>query len=239
MKIVKKIELVKKIHDTLTNQFDEQDKYFFFNSFNLPILTDMDYNGNEYIDIKATLYQADDFVLKDIAEELNLSTEHIIITPPKNWERCKNIKAFISHLSTTKDIAKRLRDELKNFNIDCFVAHEDIYPTVEWEEQINRALQTMDFFISLHCEGFSNSVWCQQEVGYALARGVKIIPLKFDGKENPTGFIGKYQGLSRLKKTGREVAQEIVDIVKNDKGLKNLYEHIIKETELDEEAIPF
>lgn len=97
----------------------------------------------------------------------------------------------------------------------------------------------MDFFISLHCEGFSNSVWCQQEVGYALARGVKIIPLKFDGKENPTGFIGKYQGLSRLKKTGREVAQEIVDIVKNDKGLKNLYEHIIKETELDEEAIPF
>lgn len=54
MKIVKKIELVKKIHDTLTNQFDEQDKYFFFNSFNLPILTDMDYNGNEYIDIKAT-----------------------------------------------------------------------------------------------------------------------------------------------------------------------------------------
>lgn len=68
MKIVGKIELVKKIHNKLTNQFDEQDRYFFFNSFNLPVLTDVDYNGNEFIDIKATLYQADDFILKDIAE---------------------------------------------------------------------------------------------------------------------------------------------------------------------------
>lgn len=141
----KKIELVKKIHNKLTDEFEEQDRYFFFNSFSLPILTDIDYNGNEYIDIKATLYQADEFVLKDIAEELNLLTEHIIITPPKNWERSKNIKAFISHLSITKNVAKRLRDELKNFNIDCFVAHEEIYPTVEWKEQINRALQTMAF----------------------------------------------------------------------------------------------
>ncbi|CDE44999.1 putative uncharacterized protein [Clostridium sp. CAG:768] len=66
------------------------------------------------------------------------------------------------------------------------------------------------FFISLHYDGFSNSVWCQQEVSYAVARGVKIIPLKFDGKENPGGFIGKYQGLSRLQKTVREVAEEIV-----------------------------
>ncbi len=240
MKIVKKIELVKKIHNKLVDEFDEQDRYFFLKSFNLPVQTDIDYNGNEYIDIKATLYQADEFVLKDIADELNLSTEHIIITPPKNWERCKNMRAFISHLSTTKKIAKRLRDELKNFNIDCFVAHEDIYPTVEWEEQINRALQTMDFFISLHCDGFSNSVWCQQEVGYAVARGVKIIPLKFDGKENPGGFIGKYQGLSRLQKTGREVAEEIVDIIKNDKNLKKLYEHVNKNNELlEDELIPF
>lgn len=239
MKIVKKIELVNKICNKLNNEFDEQDRYFFFNSINLPVLTDVNCDGYEYIDTKATLYQADDFILKDIADELNLSTEHIIMTPPKNWERCKNIKAFISHLSTTKNIAKRLRDELKNFNIDCFVAHEDIYPTAEWEEQISRALQTMDFFISLHCEGFSSSVWCQQEVGYAIARGIKIIPLKFDGKENPAGFIGKYQGLSRLQKTGREVAEEIVAIIKNDKSLCNLYERVVKSSELEEDLIPF
>ena len=54
------------------------------------------------------------------------------------------VKHYLTDIFNKLHVKKR--DELKNFNIDCFVVHEDIYPTVEWEEQIIRALQTMDFF---------------------------------------------------------------------------------------------
>jgi hypothetical protein len=58
----------------------------------------------------------------------------------------------------------------------------------------------MDAFLAIHTEGFSKSVWTQQEIGFAGARGVKIISFKMG--EDPTGFISKHQALPRLNRTG-------------------------------------
>ena len=100
------------------------------------------------------------------------------------------------------------------YSIAGFVAHEDIHPTMEWQAEIERALHTMDGFIAVHTQGFSNSFWTQQEVGFALGRGTKIISFKMG--EDPTGFISKQQALARRDRTAEDIAKEIDVLLSED-----------------------
>src|SRR5215510_6522648 len=45
-------------------------------------------------------------------------------------------RLFISHISSEKDKAARLKECLAPYAISGFVAHEDIHPTLEWQQQI-------------------------------------------------------------------------------------------------------
>ena len=51
----------------------------------------------------------------------------------------------------------------------------------------------MDAFAALMTEGFHDSDWTDQEVGFALARGVPVIAVKLG--RDPYGFLGKFQAL--------------------------------------------
>jgi len=51
----------------------------------------------------------------------------------------------------------------------------------------------MQAFVALMTPKFHDSKWTDQEVGYALARGVPLIGAKMG--LNPYGFIGKFQAL--------------------------------------------
>jgi hypothetical protein len=103
-------------------------------------------------------------------------------------------RVFLSHKSEVKRETAALKDELRLFGISCFVAHEDIHATLAWQDEIENALASMDGFVALMTEKFHDSNWTDQEVGYAVARGVPIIAVRL-GKD-PYGFIGKFQGLS-------------------------------------------
>lgn len=135
-------------------------------------------------------------------------------SPPVNWRDIPHFRLFVSHIATHKDKATRLKTCLVPYAIDAFVAHEDIEPTLEWQSEIEKALQTMDAFLAIHTVGFCKSIWTQQEVGYAVGRGVKIISLQMG--ENPTGFISKQQALARRNRTAEQIAVEIDTILSRD-----------------------
>lgn len=124
-------------------------------------------------------------------------------------------RMFLSHKSEVKKEAAALKDGLRLFGISCFVAHEDIHPTKEWQDEIENALASMDGFVALMSEGFHDSNWTDQEVGYAVARGVPIIAVRLG--QDPYGFIGKFQALSS---TWLAAVEDIVKIlIKNDQIL--------------------
>jgi hypothetical protein len=52
------------------------------------------------------------------------------------------------------------------------------------------------------------SRWCDQEVGWAIARGVLIVPMKIEA--DPHGFIGKYQAVTIPAPTNPYVAAALV-----------------------------
>jgi hypothetical protein len=101
-------------------------------------------------------------------------------------------RLFLSHVATQKGVAHELKQDLECFNISCFVAHEDIEPTREWQDEIEESLRTMDALAALLSPDFHKSNWTDQEVGFAVGTGRLIIPLRFG--LDPYGFIAKYQG---------------------------------------------
>lgn len=108
--------------------------------------------------------------------------------------RTGSFRVFLSHKTEVKKEVSALKESMTSFGVSSFVAHEDIHPTHEWQSEIESALSSADAFIAVLTEKFHESLWTDQEVGYALARGIPIIALRLG--RDPYGFIGKFQALS-------------------------------------------
>ncbi len=121
-------------------------------------------------------------------------------------------RLFVSHTHAHMAFAGSLRRALAEMGIDAFVAHDQIEPTQEWQDRIEFALKTCHALVAVLTADFVNSKWCDQEVGYCMARGVLIVPLGLG--ENPHGFIGKYQRMSaREDEDAHEVAVRLFDLL--------------------------
>ncbi|MBU0719177.1 MAG: toll/interleukin-1 receptor domain-containing protein [Planctomycetes bacterium] len=120
-------------------------------------------------------------------------------------------RLFVGHKAEYKRGASALKDSLDYYGVSCFVAHEDIEPTKEWQDEIERALFSMDALVALLTERFSESRWTDQEIGVAFGRGILVIPVRLG--IDPYGFIGKYQALAGDGKKPRELAREIYNLL--------------------------
>jgi len=133
---------------------------------------------------------------------------------PAFWEEGK-FRVFLSHLSKQKSWTTSLQEELSKFGITAFVAHKDIKPTLEWQAQIETALATCDALVALLHAGFHESNWTDQEIGFAMGRGVPVFSVRFG--QDPYGFIGKTQAFQGLGKEADEVAKELFDAYRSNK----------------------
>jgi hypothetical protein len=222
MRISEKLELIDKIGRELQTRYTYGEIDAFLAEFGVKPPTQVNSNS-KWVYSKAALGGHPSATIVRIASELGLLPEARVSIelapsendrPPKNWEGYSSFRLFISHVSADKLKATRLKECLAPYSISGFVAHEDIAPTLEWQGEIERGLRTMDALLAIHTSGFSKSNWCQQEVGFALGRGVKIISLKMG--EDPTGFIGKHQALARRDRVAEDVAKEVDAILSED-----------------------
>jgi TIR domain len=103
-------------------------------------------------------------------------------------------RLFITHTHANRARAGALRSTLARWGVDAFVAHDTIEPTKEWQDEIESALRTCDALCVLMTPDLIQSRWCDQEVGFAVARAILVVPLKMG--VDPHGFIGKFQALN-------------------------------------------
>ena len=217
MRVADKLALIDKVGRALQSKFVFSEIDAFFKEFEIPPPTENVGYNSKWVYSKAALQGVNTDTLLKIAAELDIDPPRspgAVGRPPANWRSTNLFRLFISHISKDKDKATRLKHCLTPFAISGFVAHEDIHPTLEWQNEIERALSTMDAFVAIHTRGFSASFWTQQEVGFAVGRGVKIISFKFD--EDPTGFISKHQALPRRQRKAEEIAGEIASLLEAD-----------------------
>ncbi len=129
------------------------------------------------------------------------------------WEP-NTLKLFISHRDTSKSHVHELASLLERFGISSFVAHDSIEPDQEWQKEIEKAIQSMDVMLAFITDGFFDSAWTNQEIGFAMAKGTPIVSLKLENQD-PIGFIKDRQAIRGDISNSGASANQIFDTIKN------------------------
>ncbi|MBL0473229.1 toll/interleukin-1 receptor domain-containing protein [Aeromonas veronii] len=205
---LEKIELIDAIAVELQSRMTFSDIDVYFSGHKVPTENNYPTNSKRSYS-KDMLSKVSDEVIFKIAEELSLEIPmaNAMSTKEVTFWKAGHFKLFLSHLASFKVQTSHLQSALRKYAISSFVAHEDIEPTKQWQEEIEAALHTMDALVAILMPGFQESRWCDQEVGFAVGRDVLVIPLR-KGLD-PYGFIGKYQGIQAQNKTIGDVAEAI------------------------------
>ena len=120
-------------------------------------------------------------------------------------------RMFISHKVENKKSASNLKIAFEKFGISGFVAHEDIKPSKRWHQEIVNALKSAHSLCAIITPKFITSTWCDQEVGFALGRGLLCIPIKKEA--DPYGLLGEFQAIQSKDKDSNTIAKDIFDIL--------------------------
>lgn len=207
---LQKIELLDNIGSKLQSRMTFADIDTYFRSHGVPTQDNYPYNSKRSY-AKDMLARVNEEVLLKIAGELGIveisQNADAVREIEVGFWKPGNFRLFLSHLASFKVQTSNLQRALRKYAISSFVAHEDIEPTKEWQNEIESGLKTMDALAAILMPGFQESKWCDQEIGVAVGRDVLIIPIR-KGLD-PYGFIGKYQGIQAQGKSIGEVAEAI------------------------------
>jgi hypothetical protein len=131
-----------------------------------------------------------------------------------------HVRLFISHRDVHKGEAKALANSLEEYGVSSFVAHDTIEPMSTWQNEIVKGLETMEIMLVYLTEDFHESVWTNQEVGFALGRNIPVISLKL-GATDPRGFIGERQALKNNPHDTLQTALDIYNVIAEKLGNKH------------------
>ena len=90
------------------------------------------------------------------------------------------MKVFLSHLSTDKDLVRKISDELKKWGMDLWDDTYEIYPGDNWAQVTSQALQESQAMIVLLTPESLDSKWIRWDIEYALgnvAYKQRLIPV--------------------------------------------------------------
>jgi hypothetical protein len=169
------------------------------------------WEGNAQSYVINMVQEASDDVLLELAAHLGMeSTPRPSALTPTFW-KTGHLRLFISHISEQKVDVTNLRTWLDSYNISGFIAHVDIEPTKKWQSEIELALSTADALVAVLTPKFPQSRWTDQEIGFALGRGLLVISLKMG--LDPYGFMGHEQALPCGRELNLPIARQIFEIL--------------------------
>ena len=218
---LEKLEFLDSIALELQGRMTFNDIDAYFRSHGVPTQDDYPHNSKRSYS-KDMLASVDEETIFTIASELGVpspSSGNITSNKEVTFWKTGHFKLFLSHLATFKVQTSHLQSALRKYAISSFVAHEDIEPTKEWQQEIEAGLHTMDALAAILMPGFKESNWCDQEIGVAVGRNVLVIPIRRG--LDPYGFIGKYQGIQAKGKNIGQVAEAIFQTLVNSPKTKN------------------
>lgn len=148
----------------------------------------------------------DDESLTDLHEYLAGSDAATPKAPPEEIWGQLPARVFLSHVHAERTFVAEVKAVLASrYGIDAFVAHDDIHPSKSWRNTIKGALNSCDYFAAFVHPEFHTSQWCDQEVGWALARDLPILPIRpvgFDRSQARDGFLEEHQDIALDSATG-------------------------------------
>lgn len=120
---------------------------------------------------------------------------------------------FISHSHDDKEVALELKGTLRILGFQGFVAHEDIEPTREWENEILGALKRCTALIAVASPSGRASAWMNQEIGAVVIRQRPVLAVKHGCA--PWAMLYRYQSIPWERvpqgRYGKSPARELLE----------------------------
>jgi hypothetical protein len=130
----------------------------------------------------------------------------VIVDDAGLWEP-DSIRVFLSHLAKHREFVGEVAAALRTHALHGFVAHDSIEVSKKWADEIQRALRSTQVFVGIAHPGFSNSVWVNQEIGWAMGRNIPLFMVRMG--EDPLGFPSDTQWASMVSTTPKDIARAI------------------------------
>lgn len=92
-----------------------------------------------------------------------------------------------------KEYASALREELAILGINAIMASRSIRPGAVWAQTILGHLEASSALLCIASQGYTDSAWCQQEIGWAIGRNTPALWIRYDSAEHSTGFLKSKQ----------------------------------------------
>lgn len=149
--------------------------------------------------VLAMIRSCDDAALSELDSYLHPKAGAPVEAQPSTFDDPTNpwagsgLRLFLSHEHKHAEHAGEVRRALARRSIDAFVAHDSIEPTEEWKGVILNGLRSCDACLAFLTPEFPESKWCDQEVGFCVARNRLVIPVDYG--QTPYGFLGDFQSL--------------------------------------------
>lgn len=84
---------------------------------------------------------------------------------------------FISYSRKDIEFARKLTEAFTEKDLDFWIDWEDIPPTVEWWQEIEKGIEEADIFLFLLSPDSAKSKVCKQEIEHAAKNGKRLLPI--------------------------------------------------------------
>ena len=102
-------------------------------------------------------------------------------------------QVFVSHDPRDLGMVQELFSTVKNFPFGVHIALEEV-ESGRSRKRLEGRLANSDVVVAVLTEGSANSRWINQEVGYATAKGIPVLPL-YESEADRGGFIADAEGV--------------------------------------------
>ena len=105
------------------------------------------------------------------------------------------MQVFLSHRENEEGekYALALREELAILGVDTIIASHLIHPGADWAKELLEHLEVSSALLCIASRGYTDSAWCQQEIGWAIGRNTPALWIRYDSAEHSTGFLKSKQ----------------------------------------------
>ncbi|WP_435335555.1 toll/interleukin-1 receptor domain-containing protein [Haloarchaeobius sp. TZWWS8] len=102
-------------------------------------------------------------------------------------------QVYVSHAPTDVEAVQTVFSTLRNLPVGVHVASEEV-ETGRPRGDLKGRLANSDVVVCVLTEAGAESPWVQQEVGFAVARGIPVLPM-YEPGVRPDGYIERQDGI--------------------------------------------
>lgn len=125
----------------------------------------------------------------------------------------KKYDVFISYLRADNDTARAIYHELSAVGISCFFDGSSIISGDDFAREIAKSIESSKLVLYLCSDKLTQSRWAINEINFALAKGIKVLPVIIDNASLPDELKFSLSAVNGLKYNSSCANDDIANIV--------------------------